>query len=107
MVSQAVSQLTGLSELSEIAFSDIRGTVNLLQGGIFEVALSINSALLQARSKGTVHLDGELLFPVQLLLMPTLTQKLDAKGTLSNYLTNERGEVELLLVPIPELTLML
>ncbi len=94
-VTKSIASLTGLQELREISFNDMTGTLKLLKGGIIELISSITSTNFSAETEGKVDLDGQIELPILVTLSETMSKKLDAKGSVSKFLANDKGETEL------------
>lgn len=89
-----LATLLQLPELKAIAFEDVSGTAELLQGGKIRLDTSLRGADLSLATKGNVDLEGNLKLPVVLGISPDLVKKIDKKG-LSRYFADGNGQVAL------------
>lgn len=94
-ITRSIAGITGLNEFKDITFKDIKGDLKLLKGGKVNIISSMDGSDFGAETNGIADLDGNLELPVTLKLSQALSKKLDARGSITNFLTNEKGETEL------------
>jgi AsmA protein len=79
-----------LSDTDEISFSTFQGDVKIADG-----KLQLDSSLLSEQfklfPKGTIGLDGAMDLSMDTRLSPQLSDRLDKKGNVTKYLTDEEG----------------
>ena len=90
-MSNSIASLLGLQELNNINYKNISGTFKIVEGGKAKINTSLEGKDLNAEADGIIGLDGTLALPVTLHLSPPLTQKLQAMGSLTKYLSNAEG----------------
>lgn len=93
-VTLAVAKLLGLDELNNMSFEDLDGSLHIIKG---QVALKsrMTGKDVNAKANGTVGLDGKLDLPVSLRFSPELSEKLKKRASVTKYLVNETGEVDI------------
>ena len=91
---EGLSQFLSLDELKEIQVSKATGNIVIEQGKM-KLNSSFTGDRVKASPQGSIGLDGGLDLSLNALLAPALAQKLDSKGQISSFLSNEEGWTQL------------
>ncbi len=87
---EGLSQFLSLDELKEIQVGQAKGNIVIEQGRV-KLNSSFTGDRVKASPQGTIGLDGGLDLSLNALLAPALAQKLDRKGQITSFLSNEEG----------------
>ena len=79
-----------LSDMQEIRFSNFQSQLKVVNGKV-QLDSSLLSDQVKLYPKGTVGLDGMLNLTMDTRLSPQLSARLDRKGQVSKYLTDQDG----------------
>jgi AsmA protein len=79
-----------LPNMNEIAFSNFKGNVIIVDGKV-KLDSSINSDEIKLFPKGDIGLDGLLNLSLDTRLSPQVAARLDSRGKVSKYLTDDQG----------------
>jgi AsmA protein len=79
-----------LANTDEIRFQNFQGDVKIVNGKA-QINSSLISDEIKLFPKGTVGLDGNLNMSMDTRLSPQLTGRLDSRGNVSSYLTDDDG----------------
>ncbi len=91
---EGLSQFLSLDELKEIQVGQAKGNIVIEQGRV-KLNSSFTGDRVKASPQGTIGLDGGLDLSLNALLAPALAQKLDRKGQITSFLSNEEGWTQL------------
>ncbi|MDY6848194.1 MAG: AsmA family protein [Thermodesulfobacteriota bacterium] len=91
---EGLSQFLSLDELKEIQVNKATGNIVIEQGRV-KLNSSFTGDRVKASPQGSIGLDGGLDLSLNALLSPALAQKLDSKGQITSFLSNEEGWVQL------------
>ncbi len=94
-ITSGIAGLTGLQELTNLAFSDISGDFKILKGGKISIDTVLTSSDISAETDGFANLDGSLDLPITLKLSPAITEKLKSRTSVAKYLADEKGQTVL------------
>lgn len=79
-----------LPDMNEIAFSDFKGNIKIADGKL-KLNSSITSEQIKLYPKGDIGLDGIMKLSLDTRLSPQMSQRLDSKGKVTQYLTDQDG----------------
>ena len=79
-----------MSSMDEIAFSNFKGNFRIVDGKV-KLDSSITSDELKLYPRGDIGLDGNLNLSLDTRLSPQLATRLDSRGKVTRYLTDEQG----------------
>lgn len=87
---KGLSSFLQLPELNDIAFENFSGQFKIVDGKV-NLDSRVLSDLLKLFPKGTIGLDGSLNLGLDTRLSPTLSKRMDSRGSVTNYLTDSDG----------------
>jgi len=87
---QGFASFLQLPNTNEIAFSNFKGSVRIADGKL-KLDSSISSDQIKLYPKGDIGLDGLLNLSLDTRLSPQLSNRLDAKGKVAQYLKDNEG----------------
>jgi len=79
-----------LPNMNEIAFSNFKGNVKIVDGQV-KLDSSMTSKELKLYPKGDIGLDGLLNLSLDTRLSPQVASRLDSRGEITKYMTDEQG----------------
>ena len=88
-----VSGLAGflqMPNMNEIAFSNFKGNIKIVDGKV-KLDSSITSDEIKLFPRGDIGLDGLLNLSLDTRLSPQLASRLDSRGKVTKYLTDDQG----------------
>jgi AsmA protein len=85
-----LAEFLNLEELRVLRFSQAEGNFRIKEGEV-QVASEFSGADVRLRPRGSFGLDGNLDLRLDTRLAPQLMQKLDSRGRITQYLTDQQG----------------
>jgi AsmA protein len=89
-IARGLSDFLKLDELRELRFNTFGGTVNIKQGQA-HLATEFNSTDVRMQPQGNIGLDGSLDLSLNAALGPVLMQKIDRRGHIASFFTDQQG----------------
>ena len=89
-LTQGFADLLRLAELKDLSFKDGSGNYRIRQGQL-HLNGKMNGQDLSLAPTGTIGLDGDLNFDLATRLSPNLSAKLDKKGKVAGYFSDDQG----------------